>query len=410
MPRINAIFFGKGARRNVIRLAAAYIFLTMLTACGGGGNPNINSDSVGIENFPPQARTECNVYRPYRLPQSYVNALPSLRGETRINSVLIFNRPSFAVMRGGQTLAIRRSPSADAFREHDYLDWSFAHLLREAVLPGDVLKILDADPRTSLASENAPEVFAAGQEYTVLEDRTTVRVDAYFRAPEGHTDENRYLGILEMENAGCETENVRERRFVVPVRGAADEDLFVSDGGFLLRDDNMRGIRGEEFVLRRGGFVFETDANFRRPHLSYAVSPARFGPFSLRADGGWKQLRGYGHKTSFFYRQARAAFSPSPSSNAELYARFSDGAVKSEVYRNARLRGFAVGAFYRQLFRGDDSYHAGIERPTADESLKLYRVFFSAIFGGGEEYIRVNIARGLHNDKTAARIFYRLHL
>ena len=401
------------AIRSAIRFAITFVFIIALVGCGGGGkNVNTDSDSLTDSDSPPETveietRSGCGLYTPYKMPANYL--LTSSQNATRINSVLVFNRPDFAVIRGGQTVAIRHHPDGEAQTEHDYINWNENYRLREAVQPGDVLKILTANPRNNLATGDPGkdyEVFETGDEYTVLADNNNSK-KVYFSAntPEMHRTENRYLAVEERTGVDVCGADAGKGKFIVPVSG---ENKFIGDDGFLLRGD-MRDLQTEEFAFAAGGFWFAADSDLQRAHVSRSFASSPFGEsqFQLQGDIGYKVLQD--KSASFFYRRARLSRTISP--RAKWYAQFADGAAKSDgKYRNARLRGFAIGALYKNLFRHNDSYHAKIESPLADESLDLRRIAFAAVFGSEDEYVRMNLLHRLQNNATAMQLFYQLRL
>ena len=400
------------AIRSAIRFAIAFVFCIALVSCGGGGK-NVNTFSdLPPDDSPPEmggveTRSGCGEYRPYKMPASYL--LPSSREATRINSVMVFNAPEFAVIRGGQTLAIHHHPDGEAQTEHDYINWNENYRLRKAVQPGDILKILTAKPRHSLVtdSDEVYDFFEAENEYTVLADNTMRRENAYSNAnaPAEALSENRYLATEEKTGVDVCEESSAADKLIVPVSG---ENKFIGNGGFALRGD-MRDLQTEEFAFAAGGFWFAADSDLQRAHVSRSFASSLFGESQLQLQGdiGYKVLQDA--RASFFYRRARLSRTISP--RAKWYAQFADGAAKSDgKYQNARLRGFAIGAMYKNLFRHNDSYHAKIESPLADESLDLRLLAFAAVFGSEDEYVRMNLLHRLQNSATAMQLFYQLRL
>ncbi len=193
------------------------------------------------------------------------------------------------------------------------------------------------------------------------------------------------------------------RKYLFSDEFAFPENMFrIPDGVtvFSLRG-NLRGHMDESAALRLDNFFFTSDSELRDLHLEYRATPFQNDSFALHADGGFRR---WGHNdTNAAYLKFTGMRALSP--KADIYAQASAGEVRSDLWKDGKLRGFAAGIFYGNVLRHDDSYHLRLEQPFAAEELAHYRFAADARFGEEADYMRFHFWRNLQTGKQGAKAF-----
>ncbi|MGI9296587.1 MAG: hypothetical protein ACR2QC_01650, partial [Gammaproteobacteria bacterium] len=181
-------------------------------------------------------------------------------------------------------------------------------------------------------------------------------------------------------------------------------------------DKNLRGLLDEKYAVRLRNFYFAADdSQLRDFHLEYRANffgdesenggggessdPSGFSAF---AESGYKRQNG--GRTQLVYNKLTAM--QNLSAQTAIYAQGANGQIKSEIYRNAKLRGFAGGVFADGIFSHNDSYHLRIESPLADERATEPRFAIDARIGTPKEYLRFGIRRNLEDEESAAKFLW----
>ena len=318
---------------------------------------------------------------PYAPVQTSANHGAFFAGRSRIGSQLILQRADFSILRNGATVTVNYRFSG-AHAVHDHSNWNNLSEIREATVPGDIIKIIKV--------KSAKSDFRPGDEYIVMRDITTVQINAYSRAPEGLKNEDRYLAALATTCAGKTGET-----FFAAVEG---EFAYTTEGGYSFHD-NRQGLIDKNRALRLGGFLFAYNPKTQNLQAEHRFSAARGGA-TLYFNSGYQRRAG---NTDFFYGQLAAAHPISP--RTDLYLRAAAGEVSSDIYRNSRLYGIAAELRHRNFFRHDDSYFFRIGRPFSQNTAP--RFLAAARIGAKNNFARLDIYRDWKNNNGGARITYR---
>lgn len=362
--------------RMLVVLAGVGVSLVACGGGGGGGSANISTDA-------PTADAQTGCARPHNVYAPFLSTQAIFPGASRISAHMAEQRALFSIVRDGATVTVNYRSGPETV--HEPTRWFHLAEIRQAVRGGDVIRIVEL--------RSPGRDFNVGDDYTVLVDSTTLRA-SYSDEPR---NENRFLATLVKEGT-CEP--AAEGQFAVfPDDG---EDAWVTEGGFALRD-GLRGLIDEQHAVRLDNFLFTADARLTNFHLERRWTPLQYDNFTLHADGGYK--RWDNGATGAFYAKTTARLSLTPTTDA--YLQVAAGTLSSSVYRDSRLRGFAVGVFHDSLFRRDDSYHLRIEQPFAAEALAATRIALAARVGVESHYAGLSFYHHLRTDAHSGRVFYR---
>lgn len=166
--------------------------------------------------------------------------------------------------------------------------------------------------------------------------------------------------------------------------------------------ENLRGHMDDSAAVRLDNLFFVSDSELRDLHLEYRATPWQTETFALHADSGFRRWDKTDTDAAYMKITGMQNFDA-----ADIYAQASFGEVRSDFWKNGKLRGLAAGMFYDNLLRHDDSYHLRFEQPFAAEELAHWKFSADARFGEENRYLRFRFSRDMQNGKNSATVIYR---